>query len=200
MVIEEATCELLGNDGGKYSLVGEMVLDSDADSLYRMLVDYEASPRIFATVDSCAVDALPDGRLLVRQSCRWKFMVFGGAFPCQLAVLERPEERYMEVALHKKDSSASLRGRDRLRGTGRRRSRSAHPRAQTRAHAPLRAQDILATDSRDFAGRAKRGGAVGRAAVSRLGERGDGPSRHPCREVTTTGTRPTGAGMGVNRV
>lgn len=102
MVIEEATCELLGNDGGKYSLVGEMVLDSDADSLYRMLVDYEASPRIFATVDSCAVDALPDGRLLVRQSCRWKFMVFGGAFPCQLAVLERPEERYMEVALHKK--------------------------------------------------------------------------------------------------
>ena len=90
MVIEEATCELLGNDGGKYSLVGEMVLDSDADSLYRMLVDYEASPRIFATVDSCAVDALPDGRLLVRQSCRWKFMVFGGAFPCQLAVLELP--------------------------------------------------------------------------------------------------------------
>lgn len=102
MIIEEATCELLGNDGGKYSLVGEMVLDSDADSLYRMLVDYEASPRIFATVDSCAVDALPDGRLLVQQSCRWKFMVFGGAFPCHLAVLERPEERYMEVELHKK--------------------------------------------------------------------------------------------------
>lgn len=102
MIIEEAKCELLGNEGGKYSLVGEMVVDSDADSMYNMLTDYAASPRIFSTVDSVETDVLEDGRLLVSQSCRWKFLVFGGAFPCQLAVKEAPEEGYMEVSLHKK--------------------------------------------------------------------------------------------------
>jgi ribosome-associated toxin RatA of RatAB toxin-antitoxin module len=81
--------------------VGEMVVNSDADSMYRMLTDYAASPRIFSTVDSVETRALDDGRLLVSQSCRWKFLVFGGAFPCQLAVAEDPGARYMEVALHK---------------------------------------------------------------------------------------------------
>ena len=103
VVLEPAKCELLGNENGKYSLVGEMVLDSDADSLYAMLTDYAASPKIFATVDACDVSSLPDGKLLVSQSCRWKFMgVFGGAFPCHLAVLETPTERYMEVELHER--------------------------------------------------------------------------------------------------
>lgn len=83
-------------------MVGEMVVDSDADSMYNMLTDYAASPRIFSTVDSVETGTLEDGRLLVSQSCRWKFMVFGGAFPCQLAVKEDPGARYMEVALHKK--------------------------------------------------------------------------------------------------
>ena len=80
-----------------------MVLDSDADSLYAMLTDYAASPKIFATVDACDVSSLPDGKLLVSQSCRWKFMgVFGGAFPCHLAVLETPTARYMEGELHER--------------------------------------------------------------------------------------------------
>lgn len=52
VILEEPKCELLSNEGGKYSLVGEMVVDSDADSMYRMLTDYAASPRIFSTVDS----------------------------------------------------------------------------------------------------------------------------------------------------
>ena len=79
-----------------------MVVNSDPDSMYHMLTDYAASPRIFSTVDSVETGALDDGRLLVSQSCRWKFLVFGGAFPCQLAVDEDPAARYMEVALHKK--------------------------------------------------------------------------------------------------
>ena len=82
-----------------------MVLDADADSMYRMLVDYDASPRIFATVNACAVEPLERaerGAFLVRQSCRWKFLVFGGSFPCQLATREDPEERYMEARLHEK--------------------------------------------------------------------------------------------------
>ena len=49
VILEEPKCELLSNEGGKYSLVGEMVVDSDADSMYRMLTDYAASPRIFST-------------------------------------------------------------------------------------------------------------------------------------------------------
>lgn len=102
VILEEPKCELLSNEGGKYSLVGEMVVDSDADSMYRMLTDYAASPRIFSTVDSVQTRDLDDGRLLVSQQCRWKFMVFGGAFPCHLAVKEEPARRYMEVALHKK--------------------------------------------------------------------------------------------------
>ena len=102
VILEEPKCELLSNEGGKYSLVGEMVVDSDADSMYRMLTDYAASPRIFSTVDSVQTADLDDGRLLVSQQCRWKFMVFGGAFPCHLAVKEQPARRYMEVALHKK--------------------------------------------------------------------------------------------------
>ena len=102
VILEEPKCELLSNEGGKYSLVGEMVVDSDADSMYRMLTDYAASPRIFSTVDSVQTADIDDGRLLVSQQCRWKFMVFGGAFPCHLAVKEQPARRYMEVALHKK--------------------------------------------------------------------------------------------------
>ena len=102
VLLEAPTCELVSNEGGKFSLVGEMVLACDADSMYAMLTDYLASPRIFSTVDSASVDAMDDGRLLVKQSCRWRFLVFGGAFPCQLAVSEAPERRYMEVELHKK--------------------------------------------------------------------------------------------------
>ena len=102
MIIEEAKCELLGNEKGKYSLVGEMVVNSDVDSMYNMLTDYAASPRIFSTVDSVETSTLDDGRLLVSQSCRWKFLVFGGAFPCHLAIAEEPDTKYMEVALHKK--------------------------------------------------------------------------------------------------
>ena len=92
----------MSNEGGKFSLVGEMVLACDADSVYAMLTDYLASPRIFSTVDSVRVDEMDDGRLLVQQSCRWRFLVFGGAFPCQLAVSEEKQRRYMEVELHKK--------------------------------------------------------------------------------------------------
>jgi len=104
VVIEEAKCEIISNHGGKYSLVGEMVLASDPDSMYHMLTDYAASPRIFSTVDSVETRALEDGAgtLLVSQSCRWKFIVFGGAFPCALAVKEAPADRFMEVALHSK--------------------------------------------------------------------------------------------------
>jgi hypothetical protein len=105
VVLSPATCELLGDSRGKYELAGEMVLDADADSMYRMLVDYDASPRIFATVNACAVEPLERaerGAFLVRQSCRWKFLVFGGSFPCQLATREDPEERYMEARLHEK--------------------------------------------------------------------------------------------------
>ena len=102
MLLEAPTCELVSNEGGKFSLVGEMVLACDADSMYAMLTDYLASPRIFSTVDSATVDAMDDGRLLVQQSCRWRFLVFGGAFPCHLAVLETPTERYMEVELHER--------------------------------------------------------------------------------------------------
>ena len=102
MLLEAPSCELVSNEGGKFSLVGEMVLACDADSVYAMLTDYLASPRIFSTVDSVRVDEMDDGRLLVQQSCRWRFLVFGGAFPCALAVSEEKQRRYMEVALHKK--------------------------------------------------------------------------------------------------
>jgi hypothetical protein len=76
-----------------------MVLASDPDSMYHMLTDYAASPRIFSTVDSVEIRALEDGAgtLLVSQSCRWKFIVFGGAFPCALAVKEAPADRFMEA-------------------------------------------------------------------------------------------------------
>ena len=67
-----------------------------------MLTDYLASPRVFSTVDSVRVDAMDDGRLLVQQSCRWRFLVFGGAFPCRLAVNEARDRRYMEARLHEK--------------------------------------------------------------------------------------------------
>jgi ribosome-associated toxin RatA of RatAB toxin-antitoxin module len=102
VLLEAPSCELVSNEGGKFSLVGEMVLACDADSVYAMLTDYLASPRIFSTVDSVRVDEMDDGRLLVQQSCRWRFLVFGGAFPCQLAVSEEKQRRYMEVELHKK--------------------------------------------------------------------------------------------------
>ena len=103
VLLEAATCEILSNQGGKYSLAGEMVLRRcDAESVYAMLIDYHASPRIFSTVDSVELGELPDGRLLVQQSCRWRFLVFGGAFPCQLAIREAPETLYMEAELHEK--------------------------------------------------------------------------------------------------
>ena len=113
MLLEAPTCELVSNEGGKFSLVGEMVLAScSADSVYAMLTDYLASPRVFSTVDSVRVDAMDDGRLLVQQSCRWRFLVFGGAFPPELsgarayagrlAVNEARDRRYMEARLHEK--------------------------------------------------------------------------------------------------
>ena len=103
VLLEAPTCELVSNEGGKFSLVGEMVLAScSADSVYAMLTDYLASPRVFSTVDSVRVDAMDDGRLLVQQSCRWRFLVFGGAFPCRLAVAEARDRRYMEARLHEK--------------------------------------------------------------------------------------------------
>ena len=104
-----------------------------------------------------------------------KFMVFGGAFPCQLAVLERPEERYMEVALHKKGFIREFEGswtvsRNREAafafGTPSRSDPRSRPLTRTRYSCDRFAR---------FCGRAKRGGAMGRSAVSRLGERGDGP-------------------------
>jgi|TARA_B110000977_G_scaffold176330_1_gene231921 ribosome-associated toxin RatA of RatAB toxin-antitoxin module len=102
VILEAATCEIVSNEGGKYSLRGEMVLDADADSLYAMLTDYNASPRIFSTVDSVETSEQGTNKYLVNQSCRWKFLVFGGAFPCSLNVSEIPQNKYMEVHLAKK--------------------------------------------------------------------------------------------------
>ena len=127
MILEPATCEIVSNDGGKFSLVGEMVLDADSQSVYAMLTDYQQSPRIFGTVNSVVVETMGNENeqtteerensgstaqrggassasadFLVHQSCRWKFLVFGGAFPCSLRVTELPDKKYMEVTLHKK--------------------------------------------------------------------------------------------------
>jgi len=127
VILEPATCEIVSNDGGKFSLVGEMVLDADSQSVYAMLTDYQQSPRIFGTVNSVVVETMGNENeqtteerensgstaqrggassasadFLVHQSCRWKFLVFGGAFPCSLRVTELPDKKYMEVTLHKK--------------------------------------------------------------------------------------------------
>ena len=42
VLLEAPSCELVSNEGGKFSLVGEMVLACDADSVYAMLTDYLA--------------------------------------------------------------------------------------------------------------------------------------------------------------
>jgi hypothetical protein len=49
----------------RYITVGEMVVASDADSMYNMLTDYAASPRIFATVAGTPHALTPPDPLLL---------------------------------------------------------------------------------------------------------------------------------------
>jgi hypothetical protein len=49
----------------------------------------------------------------VSQQCRWKFMVFGGAFPCHLAVKEQPRGGTWRWRCTRRGSSGSLKGRGR---------------------------------------------------------------------------------------
>jgi len=99
---DELKCELLGNENGVYSLQGEMLLDADPDSVYNMLTDYEASTRVFRTIKEVETRREEDGVLVVTQQCEWRFLLFGGTFPCHIAVNEDPANRSMVCKLHQK--------------------------------------------------------------------------------------------------
>lgn len=105
VVAEETMCELLSNKNGAYTVRGRMrVRGTEAVSVYNLLTDYEASPRVFRAVRSvegveCEGDECVATNVYIRQECEWKFFVFGGAFPCTFEVEERDEEMKMKCSL-----------------------------------------------------------------------------------------------------
>ena len=103
VIAEETT--LLSNENGAYTVRGRMrVRGTEAVSVYNLLTDYEASPRVFRAVRSVeGVEGEGDEcvatNVYIRQECEWRFFVFGGAFPCTFEVEERDEEMKMKCSL-----------------------------------------------------------------------------------------------------
>ena len=91
---------LVSNVNHTYTVEGAMTLVALPSDVYNMLTDYEAAPRVFPS-NVKAVEYLgnEDGLKRIKQTCNWKFFVFGGNFNIELGVVENDRKRKMKCSL-----------------------------------------------------------------------------------------------------
>ena len=106
--VSKRTCELVSNVNNCYTVKGTMVLpDVDADDVYNMLTDYENAGKVFSrTIKKVEYLGFEDAKSggsgavkRIKQTCSWKFFIFGGNFNIDLGVVENDSRRHMTCTL-----------------------------------------------------------------------------------------------------
>ena len=107
-------CELVSNVANRFTVKGTILLGAhvNADDVYNMLTDYENASRVFPStikkVESLGFEEeeLEDGEARrpgavkrIKQTCNWKFFIFGGNFNIELGVVENDAKRHMTCTL-----------------------------------------------------------------------------------------------------
>ena len=106
--VSKRTCELVSNVNNCYTVKGTMVLpDVHADDVYNMLTDYENAGKVFSrTIKKVEYLGFEDAKSggsgavkRIKQTCSWKFFIFGGNFNIDLGVVENDSRRHMTCTL-----------------------------------------------------------------------------------------------------
>ncbi len=106
-------CELVSNVANRFTVKGTILLGAhvNADDVYNMLTDYENASRVFAsTIKKVEYlgfeEEVEDGEARrpgavkrIKQTCNWKFFIFGGNFNIELGVVENDAKRHMMCTL-----------------------------------------------------------------------------------------------------
>ncbi|CAL6361278.1 unnamed protein product [Bathycoccus prasinos] len=107
-------CELVSNVANRFTVKGTILLGAhvNADDVYNMLTDYENASRVFpSTIKKVEYlgfeeEELEDGEARrpgavkrIKQTCNWKFFIFGGNFNIELGVVENDAKRHMTCTL-----------------------------------------------------------------------------------------------------
>lgn len=119
------TCELVSSVDNRFTVKGTIFLSRvNADDVYNMLTDYENASKVFPSTikkveylgyenDDENGDASPTtssnesgnktrtkgGIKRIKQTCNWKFFIFGGNFNIELGVVENDSKRHMTCTL-----------------------------------------------------------------------------------------------------
>lgn len=97
----------------RFTVKGTILLGAhvNADDVYNMLTDYENASRVFAsTIKKVEYlgfeEEVEDGEARrpgavkrIKQTCNWKFFIFGGNFNIELGVVENDAKRHMMCTL-----------------------------------------------------------------------------------------------------
>ena len=106
--VSKRTCELVSNVNNCYTVKGTIVLpDVHADDVYNMLTDYENAGKVFSrTIKKVEYLGFEDAKSggsgavkRIKQTCSWKFFIFGGNFNIDLGVVENDSRRHMTCTL-----------------------------------------------------------------------------------------------------
>ena len=106
-------CELVSNVANRFTVKGTILLGAhvNADDVYNMLTDYENASRVFpSTIKKVEYlgfeEEVEDGEARrpgavkrIKQTCNWKFFIFGGNFNIELGVVENDAKRHMTCTL-----------------------------------------------------------------------------------------------------
>lgn len=118
------TCELVSNVDNRFTVKGTIFLSRvNADDVYNMLTDYENASKVFPSTikkveylgyenddendDASRTSRSESGNKTrtkggikhIKQTCNWKFFIFGGNFNIELGVVENDSKRHMTCTL-----------------------------------------------------------------------------------------------------
>jgi hypothetical protein len=94
-------CRLVSNIDNCFTVEGTIVLlSTSAEDVYNMLTDYENASKVFpSTVKKVEYLGKNGDQKRIRQTCNWKFFIFGGNFNIELGVVENDEKKHMACSL-----------------------------------------------------------------------------------------------------
>ncbi|PSC75636.1 hypothetical protein C2E20_1411 [Micractinium conductrix] len=100
MELGNVEIESLTYTDGCFTVQGCLLSRAAPETVYQVLTDYEALPRVFHNIDEAELRYCGEtGQKQLAQTCKWAFLVFSGTFVTELNVFEDAAARQLTFSL-----------------------------------------------------------------------------------------------------
>jgi len=89
---------LVNFENGVYTVEGAIQTPASLEEVLSVLTDYEGLSAVFSNIKSSAV-ASRHPEIVLRQDCKWEFLIFSGKFRAELGVKEDLQRRCLTFSL-----------------------------------------------------------------------------------------------------